>query len=186
MAEGDWYYAKDNQQQGPVPFSNLTDLLRTGGLAATDLVWRPGMANWTPAGQVPELGGAPAAPPPAGAPAPYGQPQGQGVYGQPAAQHPYGQQPGYYPQQPRYAGAPVPNYLVPAILATIFCCMPMGIVSIVYAAQVNSKLMAGDYAGAVDSSNKAKLWVWWNVGIMAALFVLYLVFIVIVVIAEGA
>ena len=34
----------------------------------------------------------------------------------------------------------IPNYLVQAILVTIFCCLPFGIVSIVYAAQVNGKL----------------------------------------------
>ena len=54
----------------------------------------------------------------------------------------------------------VPNYLVQAILVTIFCCLPFGIVSIVFAAQVNGKLGAGDYAGAVESSNKAKTWAW--------------------------
>ena len=38
----------------------------------------------------------------------------------------------------------VPNNLVWAILSTLFCCLPAGIVSIVYAAQVNGKLAAGD------------------------------------------
>ena len=57
-------------------------------------------------------------------------------------------------------GAHVPNYLVQAILVTVFCCLPFGIVSIVFAAQVNGKLGAGDYAGAADSSNKAKTWAW--------------------------
>jgi hypothetical protein len=56
------------------------------------------------------------------------------------------------------SGEPVPNYLVYAILTTVFCCLPFGIVSIVYAAQVNSKLAGGDYQGAVDSSSKAKMW----------------------------
>jgi len=54
----------------------------------------------------------------------------------------------------------VPNYLVQAILVTIFCCVPFGIVSIVYAAQVNGKVAAGDYAGAIATSNKAKTWAW--------------------------
>ena len=38
----------------------------------------------------------------------------------------------------------VPNYLVQAILTTLFCCLPLGIVSIVFATQVNSKLSVGD------------------------------------------
>lgn len=56
------------------------------------------------------------------------------------------------------SGETVPNYLVWAILTTVFCCIPFGIVSIVYAAQVNAKLAGGDYRGAIDSSSKAKTW----------------------------
>ncbi|HUI07285.1 MAG TPA: CD225/dispanin family protein [Verrucomicrobiae bacterium] len=55
---------------------------------------------------------------------------------------------------------PVPNYLVPAILCTIFCCLPFGIAAIVFAAQVNAKLQAGDVPGAIESSRKARMWCW--------------------------
>jgi hypothetical protein len=50
----------------------------------------------------------------------------------------------------------VPNYLVPAILSAL-CCFPLGIISIVFAAQVNGKVTAGDIPGALDASKKAKL-----------------------------
>lgn len=50
----------------------------------------------------------------------------------------------------------VPNYLVQSILVTLFCCLPFGVVAIIYAAQVNSKLQVGDYEGAVKASNTAK------------------------------
>ena len=53
-------------------------------------------------------------------------------------------------------GTPPPNYLVWAILSTIFCCLPLGIASIVFAAQVNGKFASGDVAGAQASSEKAK------------------------------
>jgi len=56
--------------------------------------------------------------------------------------------------------SPPPNYLVFAILTTIFCCQILGIVSIVFAAQVNSKWNAGDYQGALNASKNAKLWAW--------------------------
>lgn len=52
----------------------------------------------------------------------------------------------------------VENYLTAAILTTIFCCVPLGIVSIVYAAQVNGKVQAGDVHGAMECSQKAKNW----------------------------
>jgi hypothetical protein len=69
------------------------------------------------------------------------------------------------PQQ-QYGGSPppvqatIPNYLIPAILVTIGCCLPMGIAAIVYGAQVNTKLAAGDVAGAKNSSDLAKRWCW--------------------------
>lgn len=64
-------------------------------------------------------------------------------------------------QQPMH----VPNYLVPAILVTILCCLPAGIVAIVYAAQVNAKLAGGDVAGASESSRNARNWCWISVGV---------------------
>lgn len=54
--------------------------------------------------------------------------------------------------------ARVPNYLWQSIVVTLCCCMPFGIVSLVYAAQVNSKLAAGDVAGAQRSSSNARRW----------------------------
>lgn len=56
--------------------------------------------------------------------------------------------------------APPPNYLVFAILVTLFCGKIFGIVAIVFAAQVNSKWNAGDYEGALNASKNAKLWSW--------------------------
>src|SRR6478609_1068429 len=51
----EWYYARGGQQSGPVTFPALAALARSGGLAATDLVWISSMKDWTPAGQVPGL-----------------------------------------------------------------------------------------------------------------------------------
>jgi hypothetical protein len=63
-------------------------------------------------------------------------------------------------QQINQQQTPPPNYLVFAILTTLFCCQILGIVSIVYAAQVNSRWNAGDIMGANDASKNAKLWAW--------------------------
>jgi len=50
------------------------------------------------------------------------------------------------------------NNLVWAILTTILCCLPFGIVAIVYASKVDGLWAAGDYAGAYDAAGKAKNW----------------------------
>lgn len=73
----------------------------------------------------------------------------------------------------------VPNNLVWAILTTLFCCLPAGIVSIVYAAQVNGKLAAGDIAGAQDSAVKAKKWAIWSAIAWVVVVVLYVLFFVV-------
>lgn len=87
------------------------------------------------------------------------------------------------PVQPGYGGAapsqPVPNYLVQAILVTLFCCLPAGVVSIVFAAQVNGKLQAGDYAGATQASKNAKTWAWVSFGVGLGVIVLYLLIFVV-------
>ena len=67
---------------------------------------------------------------------------------------------------PPASGAPasVPNYLVPAIIS-IFCCLPLGVAAIIFAAQVNGKVAAGDIAGAVDASKKAKMFSYISIGL---------------------
>lgn len=67
----------------------------------------------------------------------------------------------------------IPNHLVWAILTTVCCCPPTGIVSIVYAAQVNGKVAAGDLAAAREASQNAEGWIWASVSIGIALAVAY-------------
>lgn len=54
------------------------------------------------------------------------------------------------------------NNLVFAIIATvvsvIFCCIPHGLVSLIFALQVNKKAAAGDIQGALNSAKQAKTW----------------------------
>lgn len=52
----------------------------------------------------------------------------------------------------------VPNHLVWAILATLFCCLPFGIVSIVYASKVDGLRLSGNLHGAIEMSDKARNW----------------------------
>jgi len=71
-------------------------------------------------------------------------------------------------------GPYVPNNLVWAILTTLFCCLPLGIVSIVYAAQVDGRRAAGDIAGAQEASRKAGFWAWCAALAAPALFVAWI------------
>jgi hypothetical protein len=72
------------------------------------------------------------------------------------------------------SGVYVQNHLVFAILVTILCCLPAGVPAILYAAQVNGKLQAGDIAGARTASKKAKMWCWISVGASLAGGLVYL------------
>jgi hypothetical protein len=84
------------------------------------------------------------------------------------------------PPLPPAAPAPyIPNHLVWAILSTLFCCLPMGIVSIVFAAQVDGKRAAGDIAGAQEASRKAKFWAILSACIAVVPLTLYLLFMVV-------
>ncbi|MDO8848159.1 MAG: CD225/dispanin family protein [Coriobacteriia bacterium] len=92
----------------------------------------------------------PAYAPPPQQPA-YAPPQ---QYAAPPQQYPPPQQYGYTqpPTQPPKSG------LGNAIAVTILCCLPLGIVSIVYATQVDKKWAMGDYAGSQQAAKKANMW----------------------------
>jgi hypothetical protein len=60
----------------------------------------------------------------------------------------------------RGGGENIPNYLGQSILVTLCCCTILGIVAIVYAAQVNSHIARGDYEAARRASDTAKMWCW--------------------------
>ncbi|MDE2780399.1 MAG: CD225/dispanin family protein [Chloroflexota bacterium] len=76
--------------------------------------------------------------------------------------------------QPGYGSAVnIPNYLVQAILVTIFCCLPAGVVAIVFAAQVNGKVAEGDLPEARRLSRNARTWCWVSFGVGLAFAIVY-------------
>jgi hypothetical protein len=64
----------------------------------------------------------------------------------------------------------IANYMLPAVLVAVFCCLPIGIIALVYAAEVNKAIALGDQERAIDASIKAKKWCTW--GLAAFLFLL--------------
>lgn len=55
MSDVQWYYARENRQEGPVSLEALAAMVGRGELAAGDLVWAEGMPQWIEAGKVPAL-----------------------------------------------------------------------------------------------------------------------------------
>ena len=72
------------------------------------------------------------------------------------------------------------TYLIFAIISTLLCCLPLGIVAIVYASKINSLQRNGDYAGAQNAAKKAKMFT--IIGTVAALVVsiFYIIFAVVI------
>jgi len=72
-------------------------------------------------------------------------------------------------------GDPYEDFLLPAVW----------IVSIVYAAQVNGKVAAGDRAGALQSSRNARMWAWISFGSGLVLGVGYLILVLVGALAQS-
>ncbi|MBE6380106.1 MAG: CD225/dispanin family protein [Lentisphaerae bacterium] len=52
----------------------------------------------------------------------------------------------------------VKTYLVESILVTLLCCMPLGVIAIVFAAHAGSLLAMQQYQLALKSAETAKKW----------------------------
>lgn len=76
-------------------------------------------------------------------------------------------------------GAKPDNYLAWAIVTTILCCLPLGVVSIVNAAKVDGAWAAGNYEEANRRSRQAKTWALWSAGASVIVGILYLALILI-------
>ncbi len=94
MSDTSWYYARGEEQVGPVDESQLKQLVDDGSLYPDDLVWRDGMADWVEAREIPELYGSETA---------Y-YPQEPPVQSAPGSQPQQSPAEGAVPSHPTYAG----------------------------------------------------------------------------------
>jgi predicted secreted protein len=173
-----YFLYSNGTQTGPFE----KDELLSHGLGRETFVWCQSMADWTRASQVADLADLVASLPPArpvmtdNIPSPPTFQQDVPQYTTPvsngAQQAPQNSQQGY----------PMPKtWLVESILATLFCCLPFGIVGIIKASQVTTCFNAGDYIGAETASKDAKKWV-----IIAACCAIVLGFFYAILIFSGA
>ena len=82
------------------------------------------------------------------------------------------------PQSNQNRRYPPKNHLVEAILVTLFCCLPFGIVGIVNAARVESAFYSGDEMEAERLSREALKWSKIGLFIGIGVYLLYIVFVV--------
>jgi uncharacterized membrane protein len=66
------------------------------------------------------------------------------------------------------------SYLALAIISTILCCLPTGIVSIIYATKVNNLYEDGNYDDATQASKNAKTWGLVSIGIAVVGWLIYM------------
>lgn len=81
---------------------------------------------------------------------------------------------------------PAPHYLVQSILVTLFCCQPLGIVGIVFAALTMGHNSAGRYDEAMRTSAQAKRWSTWGCVIGLVFIAAYVVLVMVLGIGGAA
>ncbi len=64
-----------------------------------------------------------------------------------------------------HSGEKIPTYLWQSIVAIICCCLPAGVVSLVYAIKVDPAIQAGNISAAKEASKNAKMWFWISFGV---------------------
>ena len=95
----------------------------------------------------------------------------------------YGQQNRGYYQQNNFNGMPqkpvnwVP-YLVLSIISTLCCCLPFGVVGIVFSAKINSAMLAGNLEEAQNNAKMARIWIIVSFAIGLLTWLIYMVLIV--------
>lgn len=149
-----YYIYLNGEQVGPLSYEEL----QQKGITPETYVWYEGMATWQQARELDELsllfphGNTPFSNTVSSIP-----PMPESNFGTHTNYNT-----GYSQSRAEFNDAPpiVPpkNYLVWAILVTIFCCLPFGIVSIVYAAQVDRQFNLKDYRRAEQYSKNARTW----------------------------
>lgn len=136
----------DGVQAGPVDVEELKHM----GLTSRAYVWHEGLADWVNITAVPELAGLYEV---AEQPLAQQQSDAQAIQPQQAAES------SQQAQQPIASEPCPPTNFVWAILSTICCCPPLGIVGIIYASKVTKKYAEGDIKGAQKASETGAWWI---------------------------
>ena len=149
--------ARSGTKTGPFDEAEVRAKLADGSIVGSDLCWTQGMETWLPVSQVFEIEVAVPA---------TGAMEVPAATAATAAGTPGPQAGGIDPMSLKQP----PTHMVSAILATLLCCLPLGIVAIVYASKVSALYQAGHYHGALEASDKAKFWS--NMSVLVVLLII--------------
>jgi Interferon-induced transmembrane protein/GYF domain 2 len=125
-----YYYTDGKERFGPFSVEELQDK----NLTPDTLVWKEGLVDWVPARNLQDL---------------------QSLFDMSAPFPP----PVGMPLSNQVAQAPPKNWLIESILVTILCCLPLGIVGIIYASRVDTLWKNGQWDEAYKASQEAGKWV---------------------------
>lgn len=144
-----FYYTDGKERFGPFSLEQL----RERNITTETLVWKEGLPDWVPARNLSEL--ISLFPESASMPPPVGM------------------------QQPIMSIEPPPkNWLIESILVTLLCCLPLGIVGIVYATKVDTLWTTGQRDAALKASQEAGKWV--KIGAISG-FVIIILYIILMI-----
>lgn len=125
-----FYYSDGKERYGPFTIEQLKER----NITSETLVWKEGLADWVPARNLADL---------------------QSLFSADASFAP----PAAAPYAPPLMEKPPKNWLVESILVTLLCCLPLGIVGIVFATKVESLWTTGQRDAAIKASQDAAKWV---------------------------
>lgn len=154
----EWYYEHNGSAEGPISEDNIRRMIRDGIIKADTGLWRQEMDEWQPAASIRTFSDAFQQPPPLPESQSYSAPPPASDYAS-QGQSGSGSQSGSGGQSANYGGTPdIPSHMTKAILTTLCCCLPLGIVAIVKASNVSSAVRNGNYEEARTLSEEADTW----------------------------
>ncbi len=136
-----WYLEQGGQKVGPMSLEAIQQMASAGKISPTDLVWCQGMANWQRADMQPWYAIASGPPPLSGvlSPAP-------------------AQKWGNLFKESAYNEPPPPSLIGWSIAVLLCCCLPGGVVGLVFHSKAQTEYARGNFDAARRAYDTGKNW----------------------------
>jgi len=146
-----WYVEQGGQRLGPMSLEAIRQMAASGRIAAGDLVWSEGMANWQRADTQPWFtgGGAPLAPL---------TPSQAG---------------GLFKGGEAFVQSEPPSLIVWSIVVLLCCCLVGGVAGLIYGTRSKTEFAKGNYQAAWAAYETGKNWLIWSAVVGAVINIIY-------------